>query len=395
MKREESDLALTFTLASSFLVQMVVGITGIIVPLFAKHMGATPLLLGFIGAAGGLTYTFMPLISGMLSDKFKRKTFITLSTLLYGLSCIFYAMAENPHILIPIRALEWCSIALFWPSAEALLAEVGGKRIDETLEKFNLSWGSAMIVAPMIGGLLVNALGADSKIPFISLSIILFALSCSSIPAIREGKEKPISRERRGKTERERLNAHVIIAVIAIFLFAFVGGIIFNLFPAYAVDLDVSASEIGLIMLFNGLFRLAAFLQAYRIESKIGEGRIFLMGSAAMSLALALTALGRTTLAFLAALSIMGFGAGILYAESISIMLKNWRHARGYAAGLFESLIGTGYFLGSLLGGVVADKYAPNAPYILGFLASLAVTLALALKRPPKVDSGAERLGPV
>ncbi|MEM3816380.1 MAG: MFS transporter [Candidatus Bathyarchaeia archaeon] len=380
MMNEENRLTLKFTLAASFLVQMIVGITGIIIPLFARHMGATQLLLGFIGAAGGLTYTFMPLISGILSDKFRRRTFIAISTLLYGLSCIFYAMVRSPHMLISLRALEWCSVALFWPSAEALLAEAGGKRINRALEKFNLSWGSAMIISPMIGGLLVSALGADSPTPFICMSIILFALSCSSILVIKE--KRLVSQDRREETNgRKRLNEQVVTAIAAIILFAFVGGTIISLFPAYAVDLGISASEVGLIMLFNGLFRLVAFLQAYKIESRIGEPRIFLLGSMMMALALALIAAGRTTLIFSVALSIAGFSAGILYAESISVMLKNWGHARGYAAGLFESLIGVGYFLGPLLGGAAANEYAPNAPYILGFIASLAVAITLALKR--------------
>ena len=376
MKCDEKGLTLVLALALSFLIQMIVGINGIIVPLFAKHMGAKPLLLGLIGAAGGLIYTFMPLIAGMLSDRFRRKTFIVVSMLLYGLSCIFYAMAANPQILIPIRALEWCSISLFWPSVEALLAEVSGKNIDRTLEKFNLSWGSATVVAPMIGGLLVTALGAESRIPFISLAIILFTLSFLSILAIREVRDVKLSRGKYKGAERRGASDPVRNAIIVILLFSTIGGIIFNLFPAYAVDLGILASEVGLIMLFNGLFRLIAFLQAYRIERKIGEKRTLLLGAAVMAISLILTAFDGTTLILSVALSMIGFSAGVLYAESISIMLGKSGHARGYAAGLFESLIGVGYFLGSLVGGAAAE-YSPNAPYILGFLLSSAVFLML------------------
>lgn len=380
MRDDGKKLTLVLALVLSFLIQMIVGINGIIVPLFAKHMGAKPLLLGFIGASGGLMYTFMPLISGMLSDRFRRKTFIVFSMILYGLSCIFYAMARNPQILIPIRALEWCSISLFWPSIEALLAEVGGKSINKTLERFNLSWGSAAVVAPMIGGLLVTALGEGSTVPFISLAIILFALSFLSILAIREGGEVKLSQDGRRGAVKEGVRGLVKYAIIIILLFSTVGGIIFNLFPAYAVDLGILASEVGLIMLFNGFFRLVAFLQAYRIEGRIGEQRTLLLGSAVMALALILTAFGGTTLILSAALSMIGFGAGILYAESISIMLGRMSLARGYAAGLFESLIGVGYFFGSLVGGVAAE-YSPNAPYILGFLLSSAVFLMLLSQR--------------
>ncbi|MEM2393580.1 MAG: hypothetical protein QXG11_02010, partial [Candidatus Bathyarchaeia archaeon] len=50
-------------------------------------------------------------------------------------------------------------------------------------------------------------------------------------------------------------------------------------------------------------------------------------------------------------------------------------HARGYAAGIFESLLGVGTLLGSSTGGMASEYYAQNAPYILCLLLSLAAAL--------------------
>jgi len=368
----------TFLLVSSFLMQALIGIVGIAVPLYADDMGASPLMLGIIGAVGGLIYSFMPMVSGILLERFRRKTFILASTALYGLSCILYRLAENPYILIPIKALEWISIALFWPSMEVLLTETGGENIEKTLRKFNLSWGSAMIVGPMIGGSLISAFGIRTGTPFLLSSAISLLMSLLTILVVREEPRRILSKHVLPRLDANSLGG-IFSAVSSTLLFSLLGGIILNLFPAYAASLGIPAYEIGLIMLVNGLFRLVAFLEAYRIKARIGEYGVFLMGSLTLALASALTAISSTTPAFSISLSIMGFGAGILYAVSIAMLLKRLDSARGYAAGLFESLLGTGYFLGSLSGGFVAN-YAPNAPYILGLSISLLVTLLNSIK---------------
>ncbi|MFQ6095261.1 MAG: hypothetical protein ACE5NN_03875, partial [Candidatus Bathyarchaeia archaeon] len=95
-------------------------------------------------------------------------------------------------------------------------------------------------------------------------------------------------------------------------------------------------------------------------------------GSLTLAVASFLVASSYTTPAFTACFLIFGFGTGISYAASISHILGRWGFSRGYAAGLFESLIGTGYFLGPLIGGAISE-YALDAPYMYGCLLSLAV----------------------
>jgi len=362
----------SFLLASAFLMQMLTGIVGIAVPIYAAELGASPLLLGFIGAAGGLIYSFMPLASGVLSDRFRKKIFVFTSTLLYSLSCLLYSIMGDPYMLIPVKALEWISVALFWPSVEALLVEASEVNVEETLRRFNLSWGSATIVGPMIGGSLISVLGV--KTPFTTSSVISLTLALLAIIVVEERlKSKHIAESKTSASTGDQ-NASIVDAIVEILLFSSIGGVIFNLFPAYAVSLGIPAYTVGLIMLINGLFRLIAFLETYKIEAKFSRRFVFLTGSLIMAFASALTAIGSTALIFAIAFAFFGFGAGMLYASSIATLLRDWGAKKGYASGLFESLIGVGYFLGSLTGGFISE-YAPNAPYILGLSISLIVCL--------------------
>jgi len=56
---------------------MLAGVVGIAVPIYAKLQGASHFLVGLIGAAGGSIYSFMPFVSGRLSDRLNRKAFIS------------------------------------------------------------------------------------------------------------------------------------------------------------------------------------------------------------------------------------------------------------------------------------------------------------------------------
>jgi MFS family permease len=360
-----------FLLTSTFLMQMLTGIVGISVPIYAAELGASPLILGFIGAAGGLIYSFMPLVSGVLSDKFGRKTFISISISLYGLSCLLYSIVEDPYMLIPVKALEWISVAIFWPSVEALLTETSEIKIEETFRRFNLSWGSATIVGPMIGGSLISTLGI--KTPFIISLIISFSLTPLSIITVKEKSKRELVVKHEIHTSTRNNSIPIVGAITEILLFSSIGGVIFNLFPAYAASLGIPAYIVGLIMLINGFFRLIAFLETYKIEVKFGRHNIFIAGSLMMALGSALTAIGSTTLLFTVSFAFFGFGSGMLYASSIATLLKDWGSEKGYASGLFESLIGVGYFLGSLIGGFISE-YSPNAPYILSLFMSLTVS---------------------
>lgn len=371
-KHKRLLISLHFLFLAVFSGQMIEGAVGIAVPIYANLLGASLFLVGLVGAAGGLTYSFMPLVSGTLSDRLKRKVFISGSMILYGFSCTLYIFAEDPFLLVFIKALERISVATFWPAVEALLADMSEENLEDNLKKFNISWGSAMVIGPLIGGLLISGYTVKAPLLFsLAISIPLGILSFMLV------KEPPRVRDRtrqEGSQVEGRLNSpsSMIVALSSVFLFSSINGIIVSLFPAYATDLGIPAYEIGLIMFINGASRAITFYLAKKIEAKVTKTGMFVAGSSTLALASALMVNSYTVVMFLICFVIFGFGAGISYAASISFVLRRWGSSRGYAAGLFESLIGSGYFAGPLIGGMISE-YALNAPYIYSCILSLTV----------------------
>lgn len=367
MRRSAS---LQFLFAVTFLCQMLVGVVGIAVPIYADRLGASQFLIGLIGAAGGLTYSFMPLVAGVLCDKFSRKAFVSASLILFGVSCLLYSFFDSPIAFAFIRSLEWLSIAVFWPALEALLADSADTRLEETLRRFNVSWGSAMAIGPMVGGVLIS--GLSVKTPFLISSSILLVLGVLSVAIVaeppRKSKGKGVS-ETRGTTVSR---SSIVVGLASIFLFSSITGILLTLFPSYATDLGIQPFEIGLTAFAFGAARAFTFYQAYEIKAKLGGIAMFLLGSSTLALASLLTCKSTSVPMLTICFLVFGFGAGVSYAASISLILGIWSSSRGYAAGIFESLIGLGYFAGPLIGGFVSE-YAPIAPFIYGFFLSLTV----------------------
>jgi len=351
---------------------MIVAAVSITVPIYAESLKASTLLVGVIGSAGGLVYSFLPFVAGILCDKMRRKVFIFASLALYSVACLLYSFSEDVSMLVFAKVLEWSSVAIFWPTVEALLADSGSLKLEETLRRFNLSWGSAMVIGPVIGGSLITAWSI--KAPFIFALLLSIIFSVLSLFAIKEpAKTHELSTQAKAEPKKDANKQYpLILGIASIFLFSSVDGIILTLFPAYATKLEISAFNIGWIVFAFGAARVVIFSQTNRIEAKIGKTGMLLFGTSLLGAASLLTAFSYTFPLYVLCFVFHGFGTGLAYAASIALVLGRWESTRGHAAGIFESMIGFGYFVGPLIGGVVSS-YSDVAPYYFGFALSVIV----------------------
>jgi len=381
-EEKRAQISQLFLFVSAFLVQAIMGMIGIAVPIYANFLGASPFLLGIIGGAGGLVYSFLPLVFGTLSDRFRRKWFIIASMCLCSLSCLLYHISDDPAEIAIIKVLESTSVAAFWPAIEALIADTDEKNLEKFLRKFNISWGTAMIVGPAIGGGLISAY--SFKAPFLVALVISLFIGSASPALINELKKGSSNVEKGKQSPLGKNDVKLSSALLAIFLFSSLGGMAASLFPAYATNLGIPAYEVGLIMLVWGVARVITFYNSSKVEKRLSKKGMFIAGSSILAIASFLIANSSMFLSFAICFLIFGFGSGILYSASISSILRRWSFSRGYAAGLFESLIGVGYFLGPIIGGAVST-YGANAPYIFGsLLAFSALSIQLILNMKPK-----------
>ena len=341
-------------------------------PLYALAIAASSFEIGVMSAVGGLTYAMMARFLGPLSDRFSKKSFIILGTLLQAASSLLYLVCDRPPQLILVRIVQSLGLALFWPPIEALVAaEARTDTLERALVGYNISWGAANAVGAPLAGFLITVFSLT--LPFYVSSAVALLVSISLLVLRnRTEDDPPPSEESKTAPVIEKSNSSTLfLSMASAFAYAFVSGIVYALFPVFATQLEMPAYEMGLLFLVSSIVQTLVFVASERLLRRFGR-ILFLVGTAAFAISLALIAVVVDTIAFMFSFIGLGLGQGILYSASLYYLLSGSGKNRGQATGRFESTLGLASFLGPLLGGVVAE-FNPSFPYVAGALVSFLI----------------------
>lgn len=364
--------------ASVFLTQTSLAIAFLATPILALEMKASPLLIGLIGASTGGPYAIMTFFFGSASDRFSRKRLLMTAALIQAFAMVLCFISQDPYQLILTRFVFAIGAALYWPLAEAYTGDLAGAdQLNQALTGYNVSWSLATIVGPQLGGLLITWF--LTRTPFL-VSLILFVFAgMLFLPKTVVKSTRSHHTHHLNQNEERVLNDSKASPLIYAFLFAFTGAILSALFPAYATQLDISADLIGLMFLLLGLAQTITILLSSRLQSKLGTEKMLLLS--ALFLCVSLTIIGFTFAIpiFMVGFLVFGFGQGMAYSTAILLVLKGSGSRRGKVAGMFEGILGVGFFAGPLIGGVLF-QVGGSYPYFLGaFVSLLMVTSQLFL----------------
>lgn len=156
------------------------GIQSFALPLFLIDISGSGLILGTYSLVISFPFTVSTPLSGILGDRYNRKTIIVLSDFtraLLTLSLLLFTRTENLSLicLFLIQSLASLCDSLSNPSCYAILPDLIPQKI---LAKGNaLKSGFenvSMIIAPLVGGLIYGARGIK---PILLFSCVLFLTS--------------------------------------------------------------------------------------------------------------------------------------------------------------------------------------------------------------------------
>lgn len=365
---------LTVLYVSTFLTQMCLSIVFIATPILAYVMKASPFLIGLIGACGGATYAIMTRVFGPVSDRFSRKKLLFTAEVVQGFSMALFFFSQDPYQLIFARFVLSVAAALFWPLAAAYVVDlVGTDKLSQALVSYNVSWSSATIIGPQLGGLLISWFSTRTSF-LVALAVFFFAAALLLL-----GTEANINRSHHtfnpNKNEKLVRESSKVFPLIYAFLLAFTSATLSAIFPAYATQLGVPADLIGFMFLLSGLIQTLTIFSANRLQFKFRERILLLMSSFFLICSLAMIGLTSVTPLFFVGFAIFGLGQGMAYSTAIFLVLRGSGSRRGKAAGMFESTLGVGFFIGPLVGGALY-QVSGGYPYFFGGFVSLCVMVS-------------------
>ncbi len=128
-----------------------------IIPLYARSLGASPQLIGWVVAASTITGIAVKLPAGALSDYFGRRAMLLIGTCFFAFTPFFYLYASSVASLLILRIIHGNATAIFGPSASAVISDITERsRRGIRLGLYSSMQGIGQALGPLLGGALIS-----------------------------------------------------------------------------------------------------------------------------------------------------------------------------------------------------------------------------------------------
>jgi MFS family permease len=374
-----------------------------LLPGFLSALGAGGLAIGFVAGLSETTASFFRVISGYLSDKFKRRKSAIL--LGYGISTLarpILALSASWAHVLGFRLLDRAGKGVRNPPRDALIAEAS------SVERYGRSYGiqramdtAGAVLGPALAAWILTA-GMGYRTVF-WISFLPAAIAVAIIQVfVRERSQDagpvadftprvladaapragtPSAPPATGARSKNRsatgpASAPLFTRDLKIFL---VVTAIFSLGNSSNFFLVLRAKDLGfrenlvpiLYMTMNVSYALLSY-PAGRLADRFGKARIAFLGYLLYAALYALFALETKMNALWILFPLQGIylaitdGVGTAY---MATLLPGERKASGFA--IYYTVIGLALLPASTIGGWLWDRFSPSATFIAGSLLSL------------------------
>ncbi len=371
------------------------GIIEPILPIYARHMGASGLLIGVIFSGFALSRGIFAPIIGQYSDSSGRRMMILAGLCLLVLLSVAYAWADTPGWLMAIRTLQGFASVLITPIAQSYIGDITPKgKEGKYMNLFFLSFFGGQAIGPAMGGYLSDRFSITT--PFYAMAgmsvvalILVFFLVPES-PGTRSGaKGDAISFRKVWRGVMGDKEMQGIMALMSSRGFYRWG---FNtFFPLLAtMSMALSKTQVGVVLSFymvaGAIIQYPAGLLADRFISHRKE--ILFFGAVLSPVMMFLVPFTSNFYLLILITLMMGLFSAIGRASAVAIRTERGRiHGMGVVTGAFTTSMSAGQVIGPLAFGVIADLLKLTYAFYLGGIIGLAgsVISYLLLRREKNV----------
>ncbi len=378
-------------LATVFVAQASFTLVVPFMPFLLKSMDVSGNLATWSGlalSASSFTSALMAPIWGAVADKYGKRAQILRSGAGIALTYALYPLAKTPLQFVAMRALTGF-LSGFLPAATSLIAtNTPEDKMGYSLGLFQAVNAAGTISGPLIGALLVRAVGIPSTFRLSSLLLIVFCTGCFLV--IREEVSPNKGRINVLRDIREAFqNKQLVMVFICLFLVQAGIQVTQATLVLYIDRLSagrdsmvvsgVVTSIVGLGTVIGATYaakrnsRTASVENSKRSAAAMGQESFFLMGlmgsaifAALQGVWVAIVPLATFRLLFGVFNGLLTVSGNVLAATAVS------KEFRGRAFGVMNGVLPMGAVLGPLLGGAAGDSlglgsafYVSSAVFLL------------------------------
>jgi len=341
-------------------------------PLYITHLGGSPLIVGLVIAAFGVTSVISRPIIGYWVDRWSAPGMMTLGMFGQGLSILFCLVPFNAAVIFSnaLRGIGWSSMAA---SGYTLLATAAPpQRRGEASGYFGGVQSSATIIFPAIALWIIESRGGGFQAVFLLATAFVFAgggvawaLSRVAPPSASENKVnagEPWWREILNVVDRHILFAASLILILNMSLPCFSSFVVL-----YARELGVGA--FGWYYVAMGVTSALGRPLLGRFSDKLGARNSLLIAFALETAALLTMPFAQNLAGLIIGGALWYTGAAIGGARIMALAMESApAHRRGRAMASYSTALPLSNGAGALISGIVVDLAGYRWMYALAGL---------------------------
>ena len=347
-----------------------------------ESVGKSAFLVSMIGLAQFVPLLLLTLTAGETADRHDRRTIVGVTLLIDAIStsvlCVLAVRGETA--LWPIFAVAvafGASRAFLSPASSAMGPMLVPRHLLPRAIAWNaLSWQSASILGPALGGLLLMispaaAFGAALGLYLLSV-LLVTQIRAATKPQTQAGSRKELILEGLAYVWRNK----IVFGSISLDLFAVILGGATALLPVFARDvLHVGSEGFGLLRASPAIG--ATIVAVYLASNPIRRhaGRIMFLGVAVFGAATVVFGLSKLMWLSITALVVLGAADMLsVYVRQTLVQLATPDAMRGRVAAVSGVFISASNELGEAESGSVAWLLGPVGAAVFGGIGAMVVT---------------------
>jgi MFS transporter, DHA1 family, multidrug resistance protein len=405
-QREWSRLAarriITVLLLVSPLEQIALDVYTPALPKMAIDFAASNALVQTTVTAYVLGMAIVVLPAGLITDAIGRKRVLLGALGLVVLTSIGCALADNLTVMLGCRFAQGIGAGTCFVVSAAIAADCfRGAQLVSVLGLMGAAWGAAPVLAPAIGGFVVQS--GSWRLVFAVLGLVAAALAILVARVLPETlaveRRSPVDLRAAAGVLRKALRHRVFVGFVAMFGVIGAAQVVFGVVSPflYQTKLGFSPAAYGLIALVLGAANLAGALTCGRLAHRtttrrlaLVACRVFVLGGVILVVSAEGIGVNAWVITVGAALAL--FGIGVLDPLSKGLAMGVFARNIGLIAGLVSTCCYLSITIAMALTAYLPEQsQAPLGWFYIGAGALFAAIMLATLSRPARTVTDIDR----
>jgi len=370
-------VALAPFFASAFVWNLALGMSHVLIPLYAYHLGYSGVAIGTLVSAPVVAQLAFNLVGGVWTDRIGGKRLALASSAMLGVAGVVYAFASTFAALLFAQLCIILSRSIYWPATWSLGSQLPGDRSAQ-MGRLNSITSAGQIVGTVAAGLAIVHLGyraGFAVLAFFGGVVALALMAAFRAPDHRRPTDaQPILATYRALARRPSIWFGLATAYLAGLPFS----LSFSFYPILLVAEGFTSDQTGWMIALRALGSVCAGVTAARFVRKVTERSI----PVGAGLATAVTILAIAAFTHAAPISLCLFAVGLasgvltLYFQLLASEIST-TDTRGSTLAIAGLGWGLSHLTTPMLMGALTDAVGIHDAFRL--FGALAIALALGL----------------